>query len=306
MGEVEHIRQKSKAPKIILGVAFLLLVAGIIIGSMSIVITGEDEFTLVKQFGKVERIISNSGISFKTPFVENTDTLPKQILIYDLATRDVITSDKKTMVTDSYVLWRITDPLKFTQTLSSNASEAIMHAESRINSIVYNSYKNVISGMQQSQVISGRDGVLNEKVMLNIGNALDQYGITIIMVETKQLDLPGDNKEAVYERMKSERNNIAASYTASGESEAKMIRTATDNEIAVSVSKAQSEAEKTIAEGEAEYMKILASAYADESRSDFYTFVRSLDAAKQMLSGNNKTLILNADSPIAQIFNNIE
>lgn len=302
MGEVEHIRQKRKAPKIILGVVIVLIAAGIILGAMSIVVTGEDEYTLVKQFGKVERIISDSGISFKTPFVENTATLPKQTLIYDLATRDVITSDKKTMVTDSYVLWEISEPLKFTQTLNSSITDA----EGRIGSIVYNSYKNVISGMEQKDVISGRDGVLNQRVMENIGASLDQYGITIIMVETKQLDLPTDNKAAVYERMISERNNIAASYTASGESEAKKIRTITDNQIAVSISKAQSEAEKTIAEGEAEYMKILASAYSDESRSDFYTFVRSLDAAKQMLSGSEKTLILNEDSPIAQIFNTVE
>ena len=135
---------------------------------------------------------------------------------------------------------------------------------------------------------------------------MKQYGIDLICVETKHLDLPSDNKTAVFERMISERNNIAASYTAEGESEAKKIRTTTDNEIAISISKAESDAEKTIAEGEAEYMRILASAYADESRSDFYTFVRALDAAKTMLSGSNKTLILNQDSPIAQIFNTVQ
>jgi membrane protease subunit HflC len=160
--------------------------------------------------------------------------------------------------------------------------------------------------LEQADVISGRDGALNDAIMKNIGNSMDQYGITFIVVETKHLDLPSDNKTAVYERMISERNNIAAQYSAEGESRAKMIRTTTDNEITVSISQAQSEAEKTIAEGEAEYMRILASAYADESRSDFYTYVRSLDAAKQMLSGTNKTLILNADSPIAQIFNNVD
>jgi membrane protease subunit HflC len=302
MGEVEHIRQTRKAPKIILGVVAVLIVAGIFLGAMSVVITGEGEYTLVKQFGKVDRIISEPGLSFKTPFVEDIATLPKKTLIYDLATSDVITKDKKTMVTDIYVLWEITAPLKFTQTLNSN----IANAESRINTTVYNSLKNVISGLEQAEVISGRDGALNDAIMKNIGSSMDQYGITFIVVETKHLDLPSDNKTAVYERMISERNNIAAQYSAEGESQAKMIRTTTDNEITVSISQAQSEAEKTIAEGEAEYMKILASAYADESRSDFYTYVRSLDATKQMLSGTNKTLILNADSPIAQIFNTVE
>jgi membrane protease subunit HflC len=302
MGEVEHIRQKRKGPKIALGFLGVILIAVIFLGAMSVVITGEDEYTLVKQFGKVERVISEAGLSFKAPFVEDTATLPKKIMIYDLAKSDVITKDKKTMVADSYVLWKISDPLKFTQTLNSN----IANAESRINTTVYNSLKNVIGTMEQSEVISGRDGELNAAIMKSIGTIMDQYGITLIVVETKQLDLPSDNKTAVYERMISERNNIAASYTAEGEAEAKKIRTSTDNEIAVSVSKAQSEAEKTIAEGEAEYMKILASAYADQSRSDFYTYVRALDAAKSMLSGTNKTLILNSDSPIAQIFNTVE
>lgn len=302
MGDIERIRQKSKGPKIALIFFSVLVVVGIWLLSMSVVITGADEYTLVKQFGRVDRINEKAGLTFKTPFVEETASLPKKTLIYDLATSDVITKDKKTMVTDSYVLWKITNPLKFTQTLNSN----IANAESRINTTVYNSLKNVISGMTQTEVISGRDGELNDAIMDNIGEAMKEYGIDLIIVETKHLDLPSDNKTAVYERMISERNNIAASYTAEGESEAKMIRTMTDNEIAVSISEAKAEAEKIIAEGEAEYMKILASAYADESRSDFYTFVRSLDAAKEMLVGTNKTLILNSGSPIAQIFNTIE
>ncbi len=302
MAEVERIRQKKKAPKIILIVVMMLLITGVVLLNLSIVITDQDEYTLVKEFGKVEKIIEEPGLSFKNPFFEETTSLPKKTLIFDLATSDVITRDKKTMVADSYVLWRIEDPLKFVQTLNS----LISNAEARINTTVYNSLKNVISGMSQADVISGRDGALNEAIMKNIGTSMEQYGIELICVETKHLDLPSDNKTAVYERMISERNNIAASYTAEGESEAKKIRTTTDNEIAIRVSEAKAAAEKTISEGEAEYMKILAAAYADESRSDFYTYVRALDAAKKMLSGSNKTLILNADSPIAQIFNTIE
>lgn len=302
MGEVEHIRQKKKAPKIIGGFIVVLVILGLWILRMSIVVTEKDEYTLVRQFGKVERIIDEAGLSFKTPFIEDTATLPKKTLIFDLATSDVITKDKKTMVADSYVLWKIEDPLKFVKTLNSQIS----NAEARINTTVYNSLKNVISGMTQTEVISGRDGALNEAIMKNIGTTMDEYGIKLICVETKHLDLPSDNKTAVYERMISERNNIAAQYTAQGESEAKKIRSTTDNEIAISISKAKAAAEKKIAEGEAEYMKIIAAAYSDQSRSEFYTFVRALDAAKAMLGGDNKTLILNADSPIAQIFNTIE
>ena len=118
--------------------------------------------------------------------------------------------------------------------------------------------------------------------------------------------MPDDNKNAVYERMISERNNIAASYIAEGEAEATKIRTQTDYEISVNISKAKAEAEATVAAGEAEYMKILSNVYSNQSRSDFYTFVLSLDAAKASLTGENKTLILDEDSPVAQIFYNIE
>lgn len=301
MGDVEHIRQR-RAPKFALGFILIIAVLGLFVLVTSIVVTEEDEYTLVRQFGKVERIITEPGLSFKIPFIEETAKLPNKTLLYDLATSDVITKDKKTMVADSYVLWKIEDPLLFVKSLNSQ----IANAESRINTTVYNSIKNVISRMTQTDVISGRDGALSSAIMENIGNVMDQYGIKIISVETKHLDLPSDNKTAVYERMISERNNIAASYTAEGESEAKKIRTQTDNEIAVKISAAKAEAEKTIAAGEAEYMKILAGAYSDESRSDFYSFVRSLDAAKASLKGNNKTLILNSDSPLAQIFNSID
>jgi len=295
---IERIRQpRKKAPIII---ALILAVVAIIVLSNSIVVTMENEYTLVKQFGKIEKIVPDAGLSFKIPFIQSTDTLPRTLLMYDLTQSDVITEDKKTMVVDSYVLWKIVDPLKFVQTLT-----LIPNAESRINTIVYNSMKNVISSMEQQEVITSRDGVLNEMIMNNIGSTMDQYGISFIAVETKHLDLPSDNKAAVYERMISERNNIAASYTASGESDAKKIRTETDNEIVVSVSEAEANAEKIISEGEAEYMKILSGAYNTEDRADFYTFVRALDAAKKSMTGD-KTLILDKNSPIAQIFNTAE
>ncbi|MBO4498487.1 MAG: protease modulator HflC [Lachnospiraceae bacterium] len=295
---IERIRQpRKKAPIII---AAILAVIAIIVLSNSLVVTMENEYTLVKQFGKIEKIVPEAGLSFKVPFIQTTDTLPNTLLIYDLTQSDVITEDKKTMVVDSYVLWKIVDPLKFVQTLT-----LIPNAESRINTIVYNSMKNVISSMEQQEVITSRDGVLNEMIMNNIGSTMDQYGIKFISIETKHLDLPSDNKAAVYERMISERNNIAASYTASGESDAKKIRTETDNEIVVSVSEAEAKAEKIISEGEAEYMRILSGAYNTADRADFYTFVRSLDAAKKSLKGD-KTLILDSKSPLAQIFNEAE
>ncbi|MBE5883915.1 MAG: protease modulator HflC [Lachnospiraceae bacterium] len=275
-----------------------VLFVALIIGASSIVITNENEYSLIRQFGKVDHVVDTAGISFKIPFIQSVDTLPKQVLLYDLSPSDVITSDKKTMICDSYILWHIVDPLKFAQTLNSS----ITNAENRLDTIVYNSTKNVISSTTQDEVISGRDGVLSAAIIANIGNVMDQYGIELLAFETKQLDLPSDNKAAVYERMISERDNIAATYTAEGSSEAQKIKNTTDKEVTVLLSEAEKNAEILIAEGEAEYMRILSEAYADESKQDFYSFVRSLDALKVSMSGDNKTVILSPDSPIAQIF----
>lgn len=278
---------------IIILVALILLVN-------SLVITQENEYKVIRQFGEIVAVRTESGPSLKLPFIQTSSTLPKTVLIYDLPISDVITKDKKTMVSDSFVLWKVSDPTKFIQTLNGN----IANAEARISTIVYNSLKNVISSRSQAEVISGRDKLASD-IFANIGTTLDQYGVTLLAVETKHLDLPNDNKNAVYERMISERNNIAASYQAEGESEAKKIRNETNMTVQIQLSEAKAEAEKTIAEGEAQYMQILSEAYNDSSRAEFYSFVRALDAAKVSLKDSDTTLILSPDSPITEIFYNV-
>ncbi len=288
--------------KISLSLILILLIAGVFVLGNSIVITQQDEYTLIKEFGKIKSEISESGLSFKKPFVQTVDKLPKNIQLYDLSESEVITKDSKTMITDSYVTWKITDPTKFAQTLNSSVS----NAESRIDVVVYNAMKRIIGSMTQTQLITERTGQLSDKTFENIGNSMKEYGIQLITIETKHLDLPDSNKSAVYERMISERENIATTYTAEGESEAKQIRNTTNNEINVMLSNANLEAQKLIAEGEAEYMRILSETYSTEERSEFYTFVRALDAAEISYKGSNKTLILSKDSPLAEIFYGVE
>lgn len=278
---------------IIIGIILLLFIA-----FNTITITYDNEYKLIRQFGKIDRVVSKSGITFKIPFIETADSIPCNIQLYDVASSDVITMDKKTMVTDIYVLWKVSDPMKFAKNLSCS----ITNAESRINTVVYNSMKSVIGNMTQADVISARDGELSQKIMEGVGASIDQYGIQLVSVETKHLDLPSDNKSAVYERMISERNQIAATYTAEGNSESQIIKNTTDKEVSIMLSEAQAQADSILAEGEAEYMNILSSAYSDPSKSEFYSFVRALDAAKASLTGDNKTLILDSNSPIAQIF----
>lgn len=287
--------KKTKGKKWIV-IVLLLLVLGL--GGSSLVVTYPNEYAVVKQFGKIVAIHENPGLSVRIPFIQHVDKIENEMLLYDLAVSDVMTKDKKSMIADCFVLWEINDPRKYTQTLSAQKS----NAEYRINTIVYNSLKNVISSLSQEEVISGRDGELAASIKENIGDTLDQYGITLLAVETKSLDLPDENKAAVYERMISERNNIAATYQAEGEEEAKEIANNTKAEITVMQSEADAKAAETIAKGEAEYMRILSEAYNNEEKADFYLYLRSLDAAKATLKGDNKTLIIDESSPLADIF----
>ena len=268
----------------------------------SIVVTKPGEYKVIKQFGKIIRVEENDGtsygLSFKVPFVQSETTISSKLTLSDLPASDVMTSDKKSMISDCFVLWRIEDPVKFIQKLSGS----VQNAESRISSNVYNALKTVISSLSQEEVISGRDGELAELLTKSLGSNLETYGIKVEKIETKMLDLPDENKEAVYNRMISERNNIAASYTAQGEQQAQEIKNDTNEQVTVLLAQAQKEADTLIAEGEAEYMKILSAAYNDKDKAEFYCFVRQLDAVKATLKEGDNTIILDKNSPIAEIF----
>ena len=278
----------------------ILIIFGIFLSS--IVVTKPGEYRVIKQFGKIVRVEENDGssygLSFKIPFVQSETVISSKMILSDLPVSDVMTSDKKSMIADCFVLWKIEEPVKFIQKLSGSQQ----NAESRISSNVYNALKNVISSLTQEEVISGRDGELSELLTEKLATNLESYGIKVEKIETKMLDLPDENKEAVYNRMISERNNIAASYTAQGEQKAQEIKNDTNEKVTVLLAKAQKQADTTIAEGEAAYMKILRDAYNDESKADFYGFVRQLDAVKATLGSGNNTIVLDKDSPIAELF----
>ncbi len=276
----------------------LIALAAVVTFGASLVITYPDEYKLIRQFGEIVRVEEEPGVSLKIPYIQTSASIPKALQIYDIPKSDVITRDKKSMIADAFVLWRISDPVLFTRHLNGQVAQA----QSRISASVFSSMKSVISNMDQAEIIENRDGKLALDISGNIGGSLDGYGIQVLAVETKSLDMPDDNKQAVYDRMISERNNIAASYTAQGNSSAQKIKNDTTKEVSVMKSKALADAEKIRAEGEAQYMQILSKAYNDGSKAEFYNFVRSLDAAKASLAKGNNTLILDKDSPITQIF----
>lgn len=331
----------KKAWKILV---FIVVVAALMVVSGSFYTTMENEYSVVKQFGKIVQTNDTAGLRVKIPFIQTVNYVPKAVQIYDLPESEVITSDKKTMIVDAYVLWKVTDAKAYTQTLNASASTA----QGRIDVIVYNAIKTTISSMTQEELIASRDTavkivnttdetedieindiesqeldeegnviednekeeveiiVISDRLEQCIGNQCDQYGIELSDVKIKVLDLPDENKEAVYNRMITERNNIAAAYKAQGESEAQIIRNTTDKEVSVMLSEAQAKADATVAEGEAEYMRILSEAYNDEGKADFYLFSLQLDTIKESVTNGNTTIFLDKDSPVAQIFNGVQ
>ncbi len=278
-------------------VGIILLIAVIVLSDCFFVVN-QNEYGVVWEFGAVSNVKTTPGLSFKLPFIQTVTKLPNNELLYDVPISDVITADKHSMVLDSFALWRIEDPRLFIETLSGS----IANAESRINAIVYNSLKTVISATIQEDIISGRDGEIVAAVMENIGDSFKKYGIEMLAVETKTLDLPDDNKEAVYTRMISERNNIAATHIAEGDAQAKQIRNEADKKVEIIISEANAQSEIIKAEGDAEYMRILSEVYDDEDEAEFYTLMIALDALKATMTSGEKTLILDQSSPIAQLF----
>ena len=324
-------------------VIILVLAAVFLLAETASVITYPNEYKVIKTMGKISRVTTEPGFSLRIPFVQSETTISKSRQLYDIAPTEIYTSDKKKMEVDAYIIWKVTDPVKFTQTLNSSKASA----ESKISAMVYGALKATVSSTSQEELIASRDAALDmvveentlsdveiqditsadlqetpdgmkvidentrvislsSKILEQLDKDYDpeQYGIEIQMVKIKKLDLPDENKDAVYNRMITERKNIAAAYKAQGESEAQKIRNMTDRETEVMLSEANAKAASLEAEGEAEYMKILSDAYNDPDKAEYYLFVRQLDAAKKSLKNGNTTLFLDSDSPLASIFEN--
>ena len=278
-------------------VAFVgVVILGIILFNATFYTVNVNETALIVRLGKISGTQSEPGMHFHSPFIESVTKVYTGDILYDIPVSDVITSDKKSMIADNYVVWSVSDATKYYQTLGAVRGRA----EERIEAAVYNAAKNIISSMKQDEIIAARGNMLTEMITKESNSDIFQYGITIEIAEIKALDLPDDNKEAVYERMISERNNIAAGYTAKGESDAQKIKNETDKQVAILTANAEKEAAKLEAEGEAEYMRILSDAYNDEGKAEFYNYLRGLDSL-QALAGQNKTIILDKNSEFARI-----
>ena len=282
------------------GLLIILCALLVLVALNSFYTVEENQFACIVRFSEIISTTDTAGLHFKVPFIDTISYFSKATQFYDIPPSEVLTSDKQNMTADCYVLWRIEDPKKFYQTLGTTAA-----AEQRLNATTYNELKTVMGTLAQADIINMDDGAERNNIYEGINAKVDAqaktYGITVEDVKIKRFDLPQSNENAVYARMISERNQMAEKYTADGNYDASIIRNDVDKQVNIIISNAKAEAAKLEAEGEAEYMRMLAEAYDTDDKKDFYEFTIALDALQQSLTGDEKTIILDADSALAQI-----
>ena len=282
---------------IIISAIALLLV---IVGLCSVYTIEEDEYACVFRFAEIVDTEGDPGLHFMIPFVDTVKYFPKATQLYDIPPSAVLTSDKQNMTVDCYILWNIKDPQQFYRALGTTTV-----AEERLDAITYTALKIALGNLKQSDIINMNDGGerndIYESITTTVNQQAQSYGIEVEDVKIKRFDLPDSNLNAVYTRMISERNQMAEKYTANGNFEASKIINEVDKQVNIMISDAEAAAAVLEAEGEAEYMRMLADAYDSKDKQEFYEFILALDALKLSLTGEDKTVILDRDSDLAQI-----
>lgn len=281
-------------------IPLLLLLVVLAVAGGAMFTVRENEYACTVRFAKIINTTGEAGLHFKVPFMDSVKYFSKATQLYDIPPSEVLTSDKQNMTVDCYILWSISDPKLFYQTLGTSGN-----AEQRLNELTYNRLKTVMGTLAQADIINMKDGSHRNEIYAGIGSDVDRlartYGIRVEDVKIKQFDLPESNLNAVYNRMISERNQMAEKYTAEGAYEASIIRNDVDKKVNILVSDAKAEAAKLVAEGEGEYMRLLAEAYDTADKKDFYEFTLALDALKASLNGSEKTVILDSSSELGKI-----
>ncbi len=278
----------------------VIAVLAVIVLVSSVYTVEENQYACTFRFAEIINTESEAGLYFKIPFIDEVKYFSKATMFYDIPPSEVLTSDKQNMTVDCYILWSISDPQLFYRGVTT-----ISEAEARLNAVTYTAMKNAMGRLAQADIINMNDGAERNEIYEGIAATVDEktreYGIHVEDVKIKQFDLPESNLNAVYARMISERNQMAEKYTADGNYEASVIRNEVDKTVNITISNAEAQAAQLEAEGEAEYMRLLAEAYDSKDKKEFYEFILALDALKQSLTGNNKTVILDKDSALAQI-----
>ncbi|MFB5085201.1 protease modulator HflC, partial [Symbiobacterium thermophilum] len=251
--------------------AWIVAIA-VIAGALSqVIFVREDEYLVIRSWtGVVQRVVTEAGPTFKIPLLQSAQTLPKHRVVHDSNPAELLTADQKPIIVDHYTVWQITDPRLFVQN-----TQTVARAEQRIDAAVYSTVRGVLGRLKFGEIISEGEsarGNLNQEVTRLVNEQLASYGITVHDVRLKRTDLPPQNLESVFNRMKSERSKIAQDYLSQGDEQAAIIRARTDKEATLIVSEAARKAAEIEAEGEAEAARIFNEAYGADP--EFYAFYR--------------------------------
>ena len=276
--------------KILTGIGAIL----VFLGFTSIFIVDETEQVVILQFGKPVRIITEPGLHMKVPFpIQEKNVFDNRLLEYDSPPEEILSKDKKSLIVDNYVRWKIVDPLQFLRTV-----QAIPTALSRMDDIVYSELRRELGTHDMVEIITENREELMETVTVASNRSTRDYGIEVVDVRIRRVDLPSQNEESIYARMDAERKRQANKFRSEGEEEAQKIRAATDRDKTIILADAYKQAERIRGEGDAKAVEVYADAYSADPK--FYEFVRTLDAYKKII--DDKTmLVLPSDSRLFKL-----
>ena len=273
---------------------FFILIA--IVGLSTVFTVDETRQVVILQFGEPVRIIKTPGLYFKLPPpLQIAQHFDDRLLEYDVPPEEILSKDKKSLIVDNYVRWRIIDPLLFLQTVQT---EPI--AKTRIDDIVYSELRRELGTHNMSEIITERRELIMEKVTRESATATKPYGIEVVDVRLKRVDLPQNNEQSIYRRMQAERIRQANKFRSEGEEESQKIKASTDKDKTIILANAYKEAEEVKGEGEAKAVDIYARAFSKDP--DFYEFYRTLETYKIILD-KKTTLVLPTNSKLFDILN---
>ena len=272
--------------------AIVLIIVIVIVSAGALFTVDETEQAIITQLGKYVRTVTEPGLHFKVPLLQNVNKFEDRILEYDAAAAPIITSDKKHLVIDNYARWRIVDPLKLYQTVRDESG-----GQARLDDIVFSEIREEVARHTLTEIVSVNREAIMEKVHKQCDDKAREYGIEVIDVRIKRADLPGEVARSVYARMQAERQRIAKKYRSEGEEEAVKIRASTDKVKAILLAESYRQAEILKGQGDAEALKIYAEAF--EQDPEFFAFVRTLEAYQKSLR-HNTTVVLPSDSEFFQ------
>jgi modulator of FtsH protease HflC len=281
---------------VLFAIAAVLVVVGIFAMS-SLFIVDQTEQALVLQFGQPLRVLRDPGLQVKKPFIQNVIFYDKRLLDFEPPPEEVIASDQKRLIVDTYARYRITNPLLFYQTVASEIT-----ARARLGALVSGSLRQVIGNVTLSALLSPQRATIMRQIRDAVAGQAKPFGIEVVDVRIRRADLPPQNSEAIFARMRSERQQQAALYRGEGAQAAKTVRANADRERTVILADAQRDAQKVRGDGDAKAIEIYANAYDQDK--DFFVFYRSLQAYRDALTGNNTSFVLNPNSSFFRFFGN--